>query len=431
MRTLLKIFLIILCYLFFLPIHSALSDTIELRNMQVQTFSHQWCFTLNLSKPTNYRTFELDNPSRFILDLRNVETTSRLRYKELFGTPIKDIRYGPQADHVFRIVFDLRSKVKATTQVIPGVNGQPTQLRISFRMPPKEIAGFSWPKHIAPKNSTQPISIQDNVPPVRTVSLSAPTDYYSHNNPTDKKKLRNIIVVIDPGHGGKDPGTTGMHCIHEKNVVLAISKDLYTLINHQPGFTAVLTRNADYYISLRQRLAIARDDRGDMFVAIHADAYPTQQAQGVSIFALSTRGATSEAARWLAKRENKSELMGGVDLSDQSHLLKSVLLNLSQSATIRASLQIGYDVMKKVQKVTTLHHGRVEQAAFVVLKSPDIPSLLIETGFLSNPKEEKRLCNPQYQQQIARSIMLGIREYFVQHPPRFTWLSFWRDHPYA
>lgn len=191
--------------------------------------------------------------------------------------------------------------------------------------------------------------------------------------------------MIDPGHGGKDPGASGVRGTHEKDVVLAISKKLAALINRQPGFRAVLTRSTDRYIPLRTRLAIARKYKADMFVAIHADAWKERDAKGVSVFALSSRGATSEAARWIANRENKSELMGGVALQDKSNMLKSVLINLSQTATVRASLKIGDNLLEAFRHITTLHHSRVEQAAFVVLKSPDIPSLLVETGFLSNP----------------------------------------------
>src|SRR3989338_2716583 len=233
-----------------------------------------------------------------------------------------------------------------------------------------------------------------------------------------KPVYHNVVIVIDPGHGGKDPGAVGAAGTHEKNVVLSISKALQALMNARPGFRAVLTRNTDRYISLRERLRIARKDHADMFIAIHADTWRNRHARGVSVFALSQRGATSEAARWLATRENASELMGGVDLQDKSHLLKSVLINLSQSATIRASLQIGDKVIQSARSITRLHHDRVEQAAFVVLKSPDIPSLLVETGFLSNPEEERRLRNPVFQCNIAKAMMQGICNYFVNYPPR-------------
>lgn len=231
------------------------------------------------------------------------------------------------------------------------------------------------------------------------------------------------MIVIDPGHGGKDPGATGPRGIHEKDIVLKISKALQQDINRQPGFKAVLTRKSDYYLTLRQRLQIARRYHADMFIAIHADADPGRHAEGASVFALSLRGATSEAARWIAKNENASELVGGVDLGDKSTLLKSVLLNLSQTATIRASLRIGQRIIDTIDNVVHLHHNKVEQAAFVVLKSPDIPSLLIETGFITNPREERKLINHKYQQKLAIAIMQGIRHYFIHWTPRNTWLA--------
>lgn len=233
-------------------------------------------------------------------------------------------------------------------------------------------------------------------------------------------KLQNIIIVIDPGHGGKDPGATGIRGTHEKNVVLAIGKDLQQMLNKQYGFHADLTRKSDYFLTLRQRLSIARKDHGDMFIAIHADAYKDKDAQGASIFALSLRGATSEAARWLAQKENESEL--GQVLSDKDTTLQSVLINLTQTASVATSLKIGNDIVLQLSKVTKLHRGFVEQAAFVVLKEPDIPSLLVETGFISNSQEELRLRNPQYQHKIATALMQGIVTYYQQYPPSGTYL---------
>jgi len=208
---------------------------------------------------------------------------------------------------------------------------------------------------------------------------------------------------------------------------LAIARDLYRMINKTPGYKADMTRSGDYYIGLRQRLQRARKDKGDIFVAIHADAFKHPAAQGASVFALSQRGATSEAAHWLAKKENYSEL-GGVDLEDKSYMLRSVLLDLSQTATIGSSLQLGHDVLSSIGHVARLHNGRVEQARFVVLKSPDIPSILVETGFLSNPNEARRLSNRSYQQRMAKAIYQGVIRYFRQNPPPGTYVAEQRKH---
>jgi N-acetylmuramoyl-L-alanine amidase len=234
---------------------------------------------------------------------------------------------------------------------------------------------------------------------------------------TDKKFDHPIMVVIDPGHGGKDPGAIGPGKTREKDVVLAISKLLQQTFKQQPGFNAQLTRYRDVFIPLRQRLAIARRAKADIFIAVHADAtYQNQNAVGASVFALSERGATSEGARWLAQKENESELVNGV-IVDKDHLLRSVLLDLSQTHTIAVSLEIGKSILNKLSIITKLHYPQVEQAAFVVLKSPDIPSLLIETGYLSNPIQEKKLNDRMYQQQLANAIVQGVVDYFVQHPP--------------
>ncbi len=234
------------------------------------------------------------------------------------------------------------------------------------------------------------------------------------------KPLRNIIIVLDPGHGGMDPGATGQLGAHEKDVVLVISKDLYALLKKQKGVTPELTRHGDYFVALRSRLNLARKGRADFFIAIHADAYKNHYARGASVFALSERGATSEAARWLAQKENYSELMGGIDLADKSSTVRSVLINLSQTATIRESLIFGHFLIRSLDKVALLHHGSVEQAPFVVLKSPDIPSLLVEVGFISNRQEEIQLRSSVYQMKLAHALMTGIMNYLHRYAPRGT-----------
>jgi N-acetylmuramoyl-L-alanine amidase len=324
------------------------------------------------------RHFFLYQPSRLVIDINHAAILQNsVTTKDLAYTPVINIRSSARPQNL-RIVLDLRGPIP------------PDALKIA----------------------------------VASTAAHAPHNSINHDAPTiTAKRSRDIIVVIDPGHGGKDPGATGIKRIQEKVVVLNIAKKLQDLINQQPGFKAVLTRDGDYYLTLRERLLIARKNKADMFVAIHADAYPDPLAHGFSVFALSQRGATSEAARWLAARENQSELMGGVDLSDKEDVLRSVLLNLSQTATIQASLSIGQNLLDKVQPFAHLHHNHIEQAAFVVLKSPDIPSLLIETGFLSNNQEEGKLSTLHYQYSLANAIMLGIKQYFTHRPPPGTWLA--------
>lgn len=231
-----------------------------------------------------------------------------------------------------------------------------------------------------------------------------------------KNQARCFRVVIDPGHGGHDTGAISQHGLREKDVVLAISKDLYQLIQSTPGYCAYLTRKNDTFVSLRGRLTIARKNEADIFIAIHADKFKDPSARGVSVFAVSKRGATSEAARWLAQKENTADLLGGPDMNETSRPLKSVLLNLSQNATIGRSMDLGKNVLVQLNKVSHLHHVTVEQAGFIVLKSPDIPSVLVETGFLSNKQEEANLRQPAYQQKIARAIHQGILAYHQRYP---------------
>jgi N-acetylmuramoyl-L-alanine amidase len=274
----------------------------------------------------------------------------------------------------------------------------------------------------APQSSAAIAQVKNQITAVNSqlVNNDMHTDEQSGIVVWPSKSKHVFTVVIDAGHGGKDPGTTGPDGAHEKNITLAIADDLERIVNKQPGMHAVMTRDGDYYVGLRQRLMIARKDKGDIFVAIHADAYKDPYATGASVFALSLHGASSEAALWLAQKENYSEL-SGIDLNgiqDQDAQVRSVLIDLSQTATIGASLQLGNDAIKQLGRMTPLHHGYVEQAPFMVLKSPDIPSILVETGFLSNPKEEAKLCNRVYEQEVATALMTGIKQYYTQDVPR-------------
>lgn len=383
---------------------AAVAKAVIVRSMGIQNLRNESIVTLYLSSSTQYRTFVLHNPNRFVVDIKNTRTYQRL-HLSMRDSAINGFNYATHHDGVFRIVFRLNSLAMPRTRIMGNPRTHQIGLQIIFQK-----------------------SSQDY--PVKTTPVIVPKTVLSDTTiDSTNTNHRNIIVVVDPGHGGKDPGATGPGGTHEKTIVLAISKKLKYWIDKQPGFHAELTRKGDYFLTLRQRLRIARKDKADMFIAVHADTWRNTTAGGVSVFALSQKGATSEAARWLAARENASELMGGVNLNDKSHLLKSVLINLSQAATIRVSLEIGADLIHKIRPIARLHHPRVEQAAFVVLKSPDIPSLLIETGFLSNPNEERRLRSASYQNKLAHAIMQGIRQYFTANPPRDSWLSYWRNHP--
>ena len=323
-------------------------------------------------------TFQLHQPERFVIDLPHASINHSLA--RLMHQSNYIIRLGEHGDGSVRVVIETRTLINVQRQA----SSNPRELRYQF--------GAS----------------------VRHVQASHPLAA------AWTPRAHVITVVIDPGHGGKDPGAFGYHRTPEKQVVLSIAKRLKQKIDAYPGMRAILTRDGDYFVDLRRRLDLSRRYRPDIFVAIHADAFTNPQSHGASVFALSPRGATSEAARWLAEKENHSEL-GGVnlrDLDDQNGMVRSVLIDLSQTATIQSSLKIGQNVLNQMGQITSLHNRRVEQARFVVLKSPDTPSILVETGFISNPLEEKRLASAQYQAQLSQAIFQGIRQYFQDYPPR-------------
>ncbi len=326
-----------------------------------------------------YHIFMLKHPDRIVLDLETASPPQHLPKIANNNTFITEIRSSKRPPDHSRIVIELK---------------HPANYKHFILAPNKH---YPWRLVVDLHHSAQQVKIP--------------------------KKLRNVVVIIDPGHGGKDPGATGKRGTHEKDIVLAIAKKLKRRLDQEPGITAILTRRGNYYIGLRQRLRIARRNKADIFISIHADAFNKRSSHGASVFALSLGGASSEAARWLAEKENQSELLGGVALHGKSQTLQSVLLDLSQTATISASLQLGDNVLHSLHAIARLHHERVEQAGFVVLKSPDIPSILIETGFLSNPKEERKLRDPYYQRRIAQAIVNGINQYFAHKAPRGSWLA--------
>ncbi len=314
---------------------------------------------------------------------------------------IQGLRVGRNRPGVVRVVLDLKTEVK------PQI----------FTLKPIGEYGHRLVLDIYPTVEVDPLValIEKEERERREKKLSADP------KPEEKPKAsvaRLATIVIDPGHGGEDPGAIGRRGSREKHITLTIAKRLKALIDAEPGMRAVLTRDGDFYLPLHLRVDKARKVRADLFVSIHADAFIRPNARGSSVFALSEKRATSEAARWLANKENDADLIGGVNLDVKDKYLAQTLLDLSQTATIDHSLRLGSSVLKRLGGVNTLHKPRVEQASFAVLKAPDIPSILVETAFISNPDEEKRLNDESYQDKLARAILDGIREYFAKHPPR-------------
>lgn len=396
-------------------------------------------FNLELQQEICCKHFLLANPERLVIDLLDIRLN-----RDLLGKPL--IKNTTVKTSEAKMTSGLKSQapvVAVTTPATPSPETQPdANTDVSQPIPEAMVKTKVSASEVTTSNNSlqhSPESDQDNdsqndinasveatneqqVPAVKKKLPSMPAFVAVGNVPQEKQ--RDIVVVIDPGHGGKDPGATGNHGVREKDVVFCVARYLQAEINKTRGFKAVLTRKGDYFLSLRQRLDIAHRYNADMFIAIHADAFKagSGHSHGASVFALSQRGATSEAARWLADRENESEL--GQAMSDKSSVLRSVLIDLAQTATIGASLEIGNAILNQLEYFSHLHSSRVEQAAFVVLKSPDIPSLLVETGFLSDPHEEAKLRDPGYQKKLANALSNGIEDYFVARPLPGTYLSF-------
>ncbi len=382
---------------------------LPLNDIQVRSVdTHTTDVKLIFADEPKVRYFILDHPTRLVVDIDNGRLQIPIHTSAFNGTLISALRQGSQPHQVLRLVFDLNSDVKASESM---ADSKTVVFELKSKNPKVQQSAVTT-------SNTNKIS--DNPYPVTeaTANRNATATVIK----TAPQGMRKIVVVIDAGHGGKDPGASGPRGSKEKNVVLGISQDLYEDINATPGMRAVMTRSGDYYLTLRQRLQKARDAKADIFIAVHADAYQNAQSHGASVYALSLKGASSEAARWLAAKENYSEL-GGVDLSDKNDMLRSVLIDLSQTATISSSLKLGDDILAQMGLFTPLHHVGVEQARFVVLKSPDIPSVLVETGFLSNSNEELKLREVQYQQRVARAILKGVIAYFYQQPLEGTWVS--------
>ena len=367
----------------------------------------------DLSGPVQHSVFTLSAPDRLVIDINGATLGGPLNIATA-NTPITAMRSAQRTPTDLRVVIDLKKAVTPKSFTLAPNAQYGNRLVVDLFDNPADAAPPPTP---APSVATVPAV---PVTPVEPAIKLPPA-------PAGK---RDIIVVIDAGHGGEDPGASGSRGQHEKDVVLAIARELQRQVNGLKGFRAELTRTGDYFIPLRGRTEIARKKGADLFVSIHADAAPSAAAFGASVFALSERGATSETARWLADSENRSDLIGGagnVSLDDKDRMLAGVLLDLSMTASLTSSLNVGQKVLSNIGRVTPLHKQRVEQAGFMVLKSPDIPSILVETGFISNANEASKLAAASHQQALARSISSGIRQFFQQNPPPGTYIAWLRD----
>ncbi len=343
---------------------------------------------LDLDRKTSYKLFTLTNPHRVVVDLQGSSIETPLVLDEEHAGVIQGVRYGSPDANTLRVVFDLKESAELKSFLLDPTGQYSHRLVVDlFSRSNRQKA--SMVKHVA--------------------DISQPN--------------RDVVIAIDAGHGGEDPGAIGKKKTREKVVVLQIARELKKAIDAEPGMRGVLTRDGDYYIPLRGRYEKARKERADLFVSIHADAFKKRDVQGSSVFVLSPRGASSEFARLLADSENASDLVGGVTLSDKDDMLASVLLDLSQSATQEASNKVANDILGSLKRTGRTHKNYVGRANFMVLKSPDVPSVLVETGFISNPSEEKRLTEKEFQQRTAKAITRGVRDYFYSSPPPGTWIA--------
>ena len=360
----------------------------EVAGVRLWTAPDHTRLVFDTSAPAEHKVFALKKPDRLVVDFAAAQPGKGFTVDGINDRYLQGMRHAPQEGGGLRVVLDLKRSVRPKT----------------FVLEPNAIYGHRLVVDLYPAEATRK----------PRVAKSA----------KDIKRVRDVVVAIDPGHGGEDPGASGSrHKTKEKHVTLEISRRLKRLIDAQPGMRAVLTRTGDYYVGLRKRMDVARRHRADLFVSIHADAFRDKRVRGASVYVLSNRGASSEAARWLAEKENAADLVGGVSFDGKDPVLISVLLDLSQSAAQHASLGAATKVYKKLGKVARIHGRRVQQANFMVLRSPDIPSLLVETGFISNPKEERNLRDPKFQERMAKAVMSGVKAYFEQSPPPGTALA--------
>lgn len=370
--------------------------------------------TIETKQELKYQLFPVKHPERLVLDLEGVEFNDALN--ELNGkvSPedpyIAKLRVGRNRPGVTRVVLDLKTEVKAQ----------------AFSLKPVANYGHRLVLDIYPLIAPDPLAaliaaggriaeVEQRAPAAASMAETAPEALVAQRR---LKVARLATIVIDAGHGGEDPGAIGRMGSREKDVTLAIAKRLRALIDSEQNMRAVLTRESDYYLPLYARVEKARRVKADLFVSVHADAFLQPQARGSSVFVLSYHGATSEAAKWLAKKENDADLVGGVNLQSKDQYLAKTLLDLSQTATMDQSLRLGGAVLRHIGNVNRLHKAKVEQAGFAVLRAPDVPSILVETAFISNPEEERRLNDEEYQDKLARAMLAGVRDYIAKNPPR-------------
>lgn len=400
-----RIFAIGLVCLMSMPAHAA---AIDVKNIRTWPAPDHTRIVLDVERPVEYALFVLRDPDRVVVDIRDARLAKRVPRARPGDRLLERIRAAQRkrserrgrdgARNDLRVVLDMKQRVRPK----------------SFLLEPNRKYGHRL--------------VIDVYPAGGGTTETAPSKRAADDAPQGRRK---VVVAVDAGHGGEDPGAVTRSGIREKDVVLAISRALKRRIDRTPGMRAVMIRDGDYYVGLRRRTEIARRHGADLFVSIHADSFRNPRVRGSSVYVLSRRGASSEAARWLAQQENASDFVGGVSIDGKDDVLASVLVDLQQTATLSASAEVGGQVLRSLGRVGRRHKRRIEQAGFLVLKSPDIPSILIETGFLTNPADAKRLSNSKHQEKVARAVLDGILRYFDRNPPAGTTFASARRHTIA
>jgi len=366
----------------------------EVRQVRIAHSADRTRVVLDLNQAARHDVFILSNPSRLVVDIPAGYLTQSARHFPQGVGVVSRIRGANRSDGKARLVFDLKGAAQ------PKV----------FALQPDQNHGHRLVLDLAP--GSQMLAPQSSAPTVakRPAATKQP--------PSVTGSGRDIVIAVDAGHGGKDPGARGRGGLREKDAVLQISRRLARMVDDEPGMKSMMTRNDDSFVVLRDRMERARSRQSDLFVSVHADAFTDRKVRGATVYALSTKGATDEEARRLAARENAADLIGGVKLGDKDEVVASVLLDLSQNATLSSSIEVGDEIIGELQRISKVRKGKVQQAPFLVLKSPDIPSILVETAYISNPQDESNLGSVQYQERLARALFNGIKDYFYAHPPR-------------
>lgn len=367
---------------------TAWSASVSVEGLRVWEGPDSTRVVFDLSGPVEHSIFSLENPNRIVIDLSNARMDSSVALPESTAR-VAQVRSAPREKSDLRVVFDLAEKLKPKSFLVKPNGEYGHRLVLDLDVAEESAKAEASVKRV-------------------------------------QQEGRELVVAIDAGHGGEDPGAVGRGGTREKDIALQIARELAKKVNAEPGMRAVLIRDGDYFLELSDRREKARRAGADMFISIHADAFGDPRAKGASVYVVSERGASSEAARILAERENAADLVGGVSLSDKDDLLRSVLVDLSRTATLSASFNAAERVLNAIDRVAEVHKSSVQQAGFVVLKSPDVPSLLVETAFISNPGEERKLKDRNYQLQLADSIVRGVRDYFYDNPPPGTLLAAWQ-----